>query len=151
MLRPMTENDLGTVIEIEHAAYPFPWTMGMFRDCLRIGYCCRVLEESKRGGDLVGYGIISIGGGEAQLLNLCIRKERRNQGIARRLLADLIDTAKERDADSMFLEVRPSNHAARELYQHMGFNEVGIRPAYYPVKKGGKKGSEDALILALAL
>ena len=154
--RPMTENDLDAVVELERMAYPFPWTIGMFRDCLRIGYCCRVLEEpdfpvlpdnSPHSRNLLGYGIISIGGGESQLLNLCIRNELRNRGIARRLLAHLIDIAREYDADSMFLEVRPSNHAACRLYRHMGFNEVGIRPAYYP----GKEGPEDALILGLAL
>lgn len=81
------------------------------------------------------------------MLNLCIRKARRGQGLARRLLAHLIDAARDHRADSLFLEVRSSNRAACGLYEGMGFNEVGIRPAYYP----GNEGPEDALIMALAL
>ena len=136
----MVEDDLDAVMDIEQAAYAFPWTLGIFRDCLRAGYCCRVLELK---GCLLGYGIISVGAGEAELLNLCIRKDCRNQGLGFRLLTYLIDIARERDAESMFLEVRPSNSAALTLYRRMGFNEVGERPAYYP--------DEDGLILALAL
>uniref|UniRef100_A0A450SDL8 [Ribosomal protein bS18]-alanine N-acetyltransferase n=1 Tax=Candidatus Kentrum sp. FW TaxID=2126338 RepID=A0A450SDL8_9GAMM len=142
--RPMTEDDLDMVIDIERASYAFPWTIGIFRDCLRAGYYCQLLEQQ---GCLLGYGIISIGGGEAQLLNLCIREDHRNLGLGYRLLAHLVDIARKHDAGSMFLEVRPSNHAALNLYRHVGFNEVGIRPAYYP----GEDGPDDAVILALAL
>lgn len=167
----MTEEDLSMIIEIERASYPFPWSMENFLDCLRAGYCCRVLDEGKSsaardrlplprgakaasgldrsrpGGSISGYGIISVGGGESDLLNLCIPKEKRHRGFARRLLAHLVNTARERNAETMFLEVRPSNLAACRLYQHVGFNEVGTRPAYYP----GSKGPEDALIMALTL
>uniref|UniRef100_A0A450VGB1 [Ribosomal protein bS18]-alanine N-acetyltransferase n=1 Tax=Candidatus Kentrum eta TaxID=2126337 RepID=A0A450VGB1_9GAMM len=147
----MTEDDLDAVLELERAAYPFPWTVGMFRDCLRIGYCCQVLDDPQQDRNPLGYGIMSVGGGEAQLLNLCIRQEERNQSLARRLLIGLIDMARERRADVMFLEVRPSNRAARALYGRVGFNEVGVRPGYYPVEEDGKKGWEDALILGLTL
>ena len=95
----------------------------------------------------MGYGIISIGAGEAQLLNLCIRRKYRAQGLGRWLLGHLIDVAGRHNADSMFLEVRPSNRAALRLYQRMGFNEVGVRKGYYP----GKNGPDDAIILGLAL
>jgi len=140
----MTEDDLDTIIDIEQAAYAYPWSIGIFRDCLRADYCCRVIEGENC---LLGYGIISIGAGESQLLNLCIREDYRNQGLGHRLLTYLIDIARKHNADSMFLEVRPSNHAALELYRQLGFNEVGIRPAYYP----GKNGPDDAIILGLFL
>jgi len=131
-------------MKIERMAYPFPWSDGMFRDCLRNGYHCQVLEKQSY---LLGYGIISVGAGESQLLNLCIEKDHRNLGLGRQLLIGLIDIAKDHCADSMFLEVRPSNHKARQLYRDVGFNEVGIRKKYYP----DTNGPEDALILGLAL
>uniref|UniRef100_A0A450ZDA1 [Ribosomal protein bS18]-alanine N-acetyltransferase n=1 Tax=Candidatus Kentrum sp. TUN TaxID=2126343 RepID=A0A450ZDA1_9GAMM len=140
----MTEDDLDVVIDMEKTAHVSPWTIGMFRDCLQAGYCCQVLEQWD---SLLGYGVISIGGEEAQLLNLCIREDQRNQGLGYRLLSYLVDIARKHSADSMFLEVCPSNYAALKLYRHMGFNEVGIRPAYYP----GKNGPHDAMILGLAL
>uniref|UniRef100_A0A451ATW6 [Ribosomal protein bS18]-alanine N-acetyltransferase n=1 Tax=Candidatus Kentrum sp. UNK TaxID=2126344 RepID=A0A451ATW6_9GAMM len=140
----MTEDDLDEVMNIEQAGYAFPWTIGIFRDCLRAGYHCQVLDQRDR---LAGYGIISIGAGEAQLLNLCIRREYHGQGFGYRLLGHLIDIARRHHADSMFLEVRPLNHAALQLYRRMGFNEVGVRKGYYP----GKNGPDDAMILSLAI
>lgn len=140
-LRPMTELDLRQVIEIERNAYAFPWPMSIFRDCLRVGYCCRVLE---RHGRLEAYGIMSVAAGEAHLLNLCVRKSSHRRGLGRKLLSHLIDLALERRAETMFLEVRPSNHAARQLYESMGFNMTGVRRGYYPALHR----REDALILA---
>ena len=140
-LRPMTALDLRQVIEIERNAYGFPWPMGIFRDCLRVGYCCWVVE---RNAQIEGYGIMSVGAGEAHLLNLCVRKASQRGGLGRRLLWHLMELALERHADTMFLEVRPSNHAALQLYESVGFNVAGIRRDYYPALHR----REDALILA---
>ena len=143
-VRPMHEDDLAEVIAIEEAAYAFPWTAGIFRDCLRVGYSCWVLDVEAR---VAGYGILSVAAGESHLLNLCIEPDFRRRGFGRQLLAHLTDVARAHRADSMFLEVRPSNGAALDLYRSMGFNEVGMRRAYYPAEKA----REDAVILGLAL
>lgn len=140
-LRPMTELDLRQVLEIEHNAYGYPWPRGIFRDCLRVGYCCWVLEQN---GRIEAYGIMSVAAGEAHLLNLCVRKATQRMGLGRKLLAHLLELAVERRADTMFLEVRPSNHAALQLYESMGFNVAGIRRGYYPALHH----REDAMILA---
>ena len=60
-IRAMTEGDLAEVFAIEHASYTFPWSEGIFRDCLRVGYICRVLVLQERVG---GYGVMSMGAGE---------------------------------------------------------------------------------------
>lgn len=143
-LRPMAEADLAEVARIEAAAYEFPWTLGIFRDCLRAGYHGWVLA---RPGAIYGYGMLSIAAGEAHLLNLCIDPTRQREGHGRRLLARLIDLARWHRAERIFLEVRPSNAAAIRLYHEAGFNEIGRRPNYYPAR-GGR---EDALVLALEL
>lgn len=140
-LRPMTEVDLPEVFDIEREAYRFPWPPGIFRDCLRVGYCCWVLERRDR---IEAYGIMSVAAGEAHLLNLCVRQASQRLGFGKRLLGHLMDLALERRADTMFLEVRSSNQAARHLYENMGFNVAGIRRGYYP----GAQRREDALILA---
>lgn len=140
-LRPMVELDLRQVLEIERAAYAFPWPMGIFRDCLRVGYCCWVLECPER---VEAYGIMSVAAGEAHLLNLCVRQASQRRGLGRTLLRHLMELALERRADTMFLEVRPSNQAALKLYERMGFNAAGIRRGYYPALHR----REDALILA---
>ena len=107
--RPMREQDLAAVMSIEQRAYEFHWSEGIFRDCLRVGYGCWVMELD---GGIAGYGILSLVVGEAHLLNVCIAPERQRQGYGRLLLEHFIQLAKERGASQMLLEVRPSNQAA---------------------------------------
>ena len=142
-LRPMAEEDLARVSAVERESYAFPWSEGIFRDCLRVGYVCRVVEI---GFDLVGYGVMSTGAGEAHILNLCVRETMRGRGIGRTLLRQLLDLAVEAGVEDAFLEVRPSNLAAIRLYQSLGFVPVGVRRGYYQAA-GGR---EDATVLRLA-
>lgn len=143
-LRAMTEDDLPQVAALERESYPFPWSEGIFRDCVRVGYVCRIVEI---GFDFVGYGIMSIGAGEAHILNLCVRTPMRGRGIGRTLLRRLLDLAAQAGMDDAFLEVRPSNLAAIRLYQSLGFVPVGVRRGYYQAV-GGR---EDATVLRLPL
>lgn len=143
-IRPMRDSDLAFVLEIEREAYAFPWSEGIFRDCLRAGYCCWVVEQR---GLVCAYGIMQVGAGESHILNLCVRASGRGRGLGRTLLGHLLDVAREHRADTALLEVRPTNRTALGLYEAMGFNEVGVRRGYYP----GRDGREDALILAICL
>ncbi|MGO8828378.1 MAG: ribosomal protein S18-alanine N-acetyltransferase [Steroidobacteraceae bacterium] len=139
-IRPMHELDVPVVVAIERAAYQFPWSEGIFRDCLRVGYACRVIEVA---GDLSGYGIMSMGAGEAHILNVCIRDEYRCRGLARKILLYLLDRARNAGMYEAFLEVRPSNTAAARLYHSLGFEQVGVRRGYYQATVG----REDAAVL----
>jgi len=143
-LRPMRQTDLDAVLAIERRAYAFPWTLGIFRDCLLANYPAWVLV---RGGDILGYGVISLAADEAHVLNLCTAPEAQGRGHGRRLLRALLQVARGRGARRVFLEVRPSNTAAIALYHDEGFNEIGRRPRYYPARDG----REDALVMALEL
>ncbi|MDV3238648.1 MAG: ribosomal protein S18-alanine N-acetyltransferase [Gammaproteobacteria bacterium] len=142
--RPMSEADLPEIMEIERRAYPYPWTIGILRDCLRVGYNCWLYEQN---GVIQAYGVMSVAAGEAHVLNLCVRPESQGSGLGRRMLTQLIALARRHGADTLLLEVRPSNLAALHLYRKMGFNEVGSRKNYYPAEHG----REDALIFALSL
>jgi ribosomal-protein-alanine N-acetyltransferase len=142
--RPIQEADLPEIIEIERQSYPHPWTQIIFGDCLHAGYSSWVCGRS---GMIEAYGILSAAAGEAHLLNICVRKESRQQGIGRKMLRHLVAIARRHDTEIIFLEVRPSNVAARALYEDEGFNELGNRRGYYPAGDG----REDALILARTL
>lgn len=144
VVRPMTRADLREVDRIERCSYPYPWSPGIFRDCLAAGYCCRIVGAA---GRVFGYAVMSVAAGEAHILNVCIDPVLRRCGHARRLLCDLIGEARRGGATRLFLEVRPSNEAARGLYEAAGFEQVGVRRGYYP-DAGGR---EDALILARTL
>jgi len=143
-IRPMHELDIPVVAAIERTAYQFPWSEGIFRDCLRVGYVCRVVDV---GGDMGGYGIMSVGAGEAHILNVCIRDEFRSRGFARRILLYLLECARAAGMQEAFLEVRPSNTAAARLYHSMGFEQVGVRRGYYQAAAG----REDAAVLRRVL
>ena len=144
-LRPMREADVDAVMAVEVRAYPFPWTAGIFRDCLRAGYPMWVQEQ---GGQLVGYAVLSIAADEAHLLNLCTAPGHEGRGLGRRLLQSMLRIARGHRAQRMFLEVRPSNPRAIALYERSGFNEIGRRPRYYPDHDGRR---EDAIVMAMEL
>ena len=141
-LRPMRESDLAEVHALEIRAYEFPWTLGIFRDCLRADYPAWVLQVD---GRLAGYCLMSIAAGEAHVLNVCTAPELQGRGLGRQLVHALLRIARARRVDRVFLEVRPSNVAAIRLYDAEGFNEIGRRPRYYPARNG----REDALVMAL--
>jgi [ribosomal protein S18]-alanine N-acetyltransferase len=143
-LRLMADADLPAVMAIETAIYPFPWTLGNFRDSLAAAYSCWICV---RDGELIGYAVLMLAADEAHLLNLSMAAACQMQGYGSLLLARLCEFARGRGARQMFLEVRPSNAAALKLYKRHGFERVGQRRDYYPAQAG----REDALILGLPL
>jgi ribosomal-protein-alanine N-acetyltransferase len=143
-LRPMREDDVPQVIQIEEAATAYPWTEVNYHDCLRMGYCAWVFEV---GGWIGAYGMMSVEAGESHILNLGVRPDLQGRGLGRRMLEQLLEVARGHGAERMFLEVRPSNPVAIQLYQKAGFTEIGQRKDYYPADDG----REDALVLSLWL
>ena len=142
--RTMTPKDLPQVTDIERRSYEFPWSHGVFRDCLLAGYTCVALE---RGDDVVGYSILSVAAGEAHILNLCVDPNARALGYGDRLLEEILIRAKGASVKQVFLEVRPSNVHAVSLYKKKGFRQIAERPAYYQAHDG----REDAAVLSLLL
>ncbi|MBM2830513.1 MAG: putative acetyltransferase [Gammaproteobacteria bacterium] len=142
--RPMMDVDLEEILSIEQSAYIYPWSDIIFQDCLRVGYCSWVLEHD---ATIIAYGVMSVAAGECHLLNLCVRPDVHNRGYGSMMLEYLLNLARDHNADTAFLEVRPSNECARKLYHRAGFNEVGMRRDYYPAEFG----REDAIILARSL
>ncbi|HEY0179568.1 MAG TPA: ribosomal protein S18-alanine N-acetyltransferase [Dokdonella sp.] len=142
--RRMRSNDLDEVAAIEAEAYAFPWSRGIFRDCMQAGYDCVVLAGEAA---IVGYGVLSTGAREAHILNVCVAPAEQGRGYGRRIVKRLVDLARWHRSERVFLEVRPSNPRAIALYESVGFNEFGRRPNYYPAKRG----REDALVMAMEL
>ena len=143
-IRTMTHEDLSSVSNIERLSYEFPWSHGVFRDCLLAGYQCVVLE---RNGDVAGYSILSIAAGEAHILNICVHPDFRSMGYGEKLLDDLLFRARAASVREIFLEVRPSNEHALALYKKKDFHKVADRPAYYQASHG----REDANVLVKKL
>jgi [ribosomal protein S18]-alanine N-acetyltransferase len=144
LIRPMRALDVADVVAIERSAYQYPWSEGIFRDCLRVGYVCRVVTASRR---VLAYGVMSFGAGEAHILNLCVGEAWRGRGVGKRLLGTLLERATAAGIAEAFLEVRPSNTAAIRLYLALGFEQTGMRRGYYQAA-GGR---EDAVVLRRVL
>ncbi len=144
-VRSMIEDDLVGVLCIEQMVYNFPWTLGIFRDCLRIGYVCQVYENES---GILGYGVMSVAAGECHILNICVHPDYQRRGLGQAMVEHLLDIAVRNKARMAFLDVRISNETARHLYQVLGFNEIGERNDYYPAPGGGR---ENALVLAKTL
>ena len=142
--RPLTLQDLPAIMAIERRAYEFPWTTGIFSDCLRVGYTAWGLEEF---GTLRAYCITSIAAGEAHILNLCVDPSYQGLGLGGRLLGRMLELARKRQVERVLLEVRSSNEQAMALYHRHGFSKVGERRGYYPAQ-GGR---EDAVVMSLRL
>ena len=140
----MQNSDLAGVMAIESAIYTHPWTRGNFGDSLRAGYQCWTW---RLGNELIGYFVLLVAAGESHLLNLSVAAVRQRTGHGSALLKEAMRLARGRGAQHIFLEVRPTNLAAKALYSRFGFSEVAVRPNYYPAHAG----REDALVLTLAL
>jgi ribosomal-protein-alanine N-acetyltransferase len=140
LIRDMGPEDVAAVARLESLSYTFPWSEGIFRDCLRAGYYCCLAELD---GEVIGYGIMSVGAGEAHVLNLCVAERHRCKGLGASLLEHLMEFAAASGAEDIFLEVRPSNTPALHLYRTHGFTRIGIRRGYYQAVNG----REDAVVL----
>lgn len=142
--RRMCDSDVDTIVSIESTVHVYPWTRGNFIDSMAAGYHCWVAEHASR---LAGYGIVMIAAGEAHLLNLTVAPELQRRGIGGELTRFVLRLAADYGSATVFLEVRPSNIAARALYARMGFIEIGMRRDYYPAGDA----REDAIVMERAL
>lgn len=142
-IRPSTPSDCEAIAKIERLAHYHPWSSSLLNDALHNYHGWTLLIENK----IVGYGFLKIILDEAELLNIAIDPKLQGKGLGKYLLAHLLSEANTLNAKECFLEVRESNHTAYQLYEKLGFNEIGRRTNYYP----SPKGFEDALIMACVL
>ena len=143
-IRPMMEIDLADVAAIEQTSYAFPWSENIFRDCLRVGYTCRALDLA---GQIIGYGVMSLGAGEAHILNVCVRDEFRSLGFGRRLLEHLHGARRGRRRQRGLPRSASEQSGRHPPVSTLGFEQIGIRRGYYQAPDG----REDAIVLKLEL
>ena len=141
----MDFNDLDAVTKIEQELCECPWTRAIFEDCLQY-YDCFVLED-KTDNKVIGYTVLSFVLDESHLLNLAVIKTHQRKGFGLKLVKHAMEFARAKKATVIFLEVRKNNIKAVNLYNKLGFNQIGTRKEYYLTKNG----KEDALVLAAKL
>jgi ribosomal-protein-alanine N-acetyltransferase len=131
------------ILEIEKSSFPSPWSLNAFLEEINrpISYLWALLVEEVP----KAYICFWIVPGEAQLMNIAVHPGGRRKGLGRYLLSRMIEFGKSKTILAVWLEVRPSNVIARQLYEKMGFTETGRRPRYY------RDTNEDAIIMCLPL
>jgi len=144
IFRPMQHDDIDNIMRLETSLHPYPWTKGIFKDCLNAGYLCYLAEINN---EIIAYSALSYGAGESHILNISVSKKFQKKGFGKQTLQFILQQAKTKNADMTLLEVRGSNHSAIGLYESQGFNEIGIRKGYYPAPNG----KEDAIMFAKQL
>lgn len=138
-LRRMRPEDADAVAAIEAASFSVPWTRQSFWEEASNDMAYYLIAEEC--GRIAGYAGIWLVADEAQVMNIAVSPACRGLGIGAMLMTGLICAAKERGAERMTLEVRPSNIHARALYESFGFTSAGVRPGYY------LDNGEDAIIM----
>lgn len=139
-VRPMREQDVRYVEEIERVSFTMAWAGRTFQSLLRrMDAECWVAEDDK--GRLLGYAVAWWALDQAELANIAVRADSRGRGLGGQLLDRVLESMKARGMREIFLEVRRSNDVAAAMYRRRDFVEVGIRKNYYDLPR------EDALVL----
>ncbi len=139
LVRRLSYGDLPAVLSIERRSFPTPWSLAMF--VLELSKPSGVCLAASEDDELLGYLVCSRYDRIWHLMNVAVRPERRRHGVARGLIARLLEEA---GRELPFtLEVRVSNHGAIAMYKELGFRSAGVRPRYY------QDNGEDALIMWL--
>jgi ribosomal-protein-alanine N-acetyltransferase len=137
--------DVKAIWAIEKLSFPSPWGRWSFMAEMgqRASHTLVAGPEPPEPWQTWGYIIFWVVAEEMHILNLAVHPRHRRLGIARRLLTEALAQARALDAQVAWLEVRPTNEPARNLYESFGFKEVGTRSRYY------QDTEEDALLLTL--
>jgi ribosomal-protein-alanine N-acetyltransferase len=142
-VRPMREDDLARVMQIEVVCFSTPWKENTFRSLLRRTDTDLYVAENDDDGGILGYTACWTVIDQSELGNVAVAPEARGRGIGGTLVDTVVERVKERGAHELFLEVRESNVVAQAIYRERGFAVVGRRRSYYA------HPTEDALVMRL--
>ena len=146
LTRKMERTDVGKVAELERSIFPDPWPEIAFNreiDEERTSWPRVAVDPNT--GDVLAYLVGWFIADEAHLANIAVSPRARRQGLAQRLLDELVDEGRRRASRFILLEVRRSNRAAKAFYGKNGFQSISIRPRYY------RDNGEDAIVMVKPL
>ncbi len=141
----MKPEDVDEIVRLEKESFTDPWPKKGFEVQLEDGSSIMLVarreDSASVTGEIVGYLCAYLILEELQLASVAVKETFRRQGIARRLIAEMVRRGAEKGTKEIWLDVRESNAAARRLYEKLGFQEMYRRKQYY------RKPKEDALVL----
>lgn len=141
MIRQMTEKDIREVHNVALMSFTDPWSENLFRQSVASENDYALVWEDEDTKKIAGFAILTMSIGTADITDIAVAKKYRKQGIADKLLKELLAHGSKKSITEFALEVRSSNEAAIRLYQKNGFVLEGIRKNYY------RNPVEDACIM----
>ena len=142
MIRPMRQDDVPQVVLLEKQIFSRPWSAESFEKALTYPEQILLVAEDD---SIRGYSILFAAADQADVSNIAVDPDFRGLKIGDALMREMLNRAKERGVQEVFLEVRISNAPAIGLYQKYGFEQIGVRKAYYEEPK------EDALLMKMSI
>ena len=135
----MTAAHTGQIAELEKVCFNDPWSESSIASELgnRLSLWLVAVDRDRVVGYVGSQSVL----GETDMMNIAVAPDYRRQGIAEKLVTELISGLRQKGNHSLMLEVRVSNTSARQLYDKLGFEQVGLRKNYY------RNPKEDAMIL----
>ena len=152
-VRPMCQEDIAQVTEIDHEAFPTIWPPANYERELKTPLAHYIVAQDAAYSpsteelpatdkqDVIGFAGLWMMADEAHITNIAVRQSHRGRGIGEFLLISMINLALELNARIITLEVRASNISAQSLYYKYGFSLVQVRQGYYTNNK------ENALVM----
>ena len=130
LIRAATKNDVEALLPLEKQGFHPSWTEGAILSEIDNNDTIFLVTEDEA-KQIVGFAVLRLIGGEAELFQITTAAKHRREGIATHLLRRVIGDAKAAGVTKIFLEVRVSNDAAITMYERFGFTAVGLRRFYY--------------------
>lgn len=137
-------DEIDDILQIEHSSFTDPWSKSSFEKAINSDNIT-VYSVTDDNGNTVGFSCLLMIDYEAEILNIAVDNNSRNQGIGTLLATHMINICRSNGVEDIFLEVRESNVSARALYVKLGFAEIGKRKKYY------SNPTEDAILMKLSL
>jgi ribosomal-protein-alanine N-acetyltransferase len=137
-------------MRIEKRASDRPWTSSSMKDVLMMAHTEVWGVHTEKAQSLIGFAILALIADEADLLLIAIDPALQRQGFGSDLLSFLLQRAKERHAERLYLEVGCHNERAKSLYEKKGFKSTYVRRGYYPALTD-RQDNEDAIVMVLVL
>lgn len=138
-IRQITANDLPAVTALEQVCFSDPWSKGLLKDSITCALDTWYVAE--KDGKIQGYCVLRVIAGEGEIQRIAVHPEYRKQGMGRKMMEKMVQTAREKGVREMTLEVRSSNQAAICLYESWGFQKEAVRKEYY------HHPSEDGIVM----
>ncbi|ELY65061.1 MULTISPECIES: ribosomal protein S18-alanine N-acetyltransferase [Natronococcus] len=143
-IRPAERADLLAVVRIEQASFSQPWPYDAFERFLdEPGFLVAVGPTGAVAGYVVANVIRQYGRNRGHVKDIAVLPDDRGNGVGSALLSRAVAVLVSHGADSVKLEVRESNDAAKRLYRQFGFEPLRRVPDYY--------GDEDAIVMVRKL